>query len=76
MAEIKTTTEDRLSEAIAGIGGIFQSIEHEITLTDDDGRLLNLSNVLAKANRALSDLTSARLLYRALESGEFDGGDE
>ena len=76
MAEIKTTTEDRLSEAIAGIGGIFQSIEHEMTLTDDDGRLLNLSNVLAKANRALSDLASARLLYRALESGEFDGGDE
>ncbi len=76
MAEIKTTTEDRLSEAIAGISGIFQSIEHEMTLTDDDGRLLNLSNVLAKANRALSDLTSARLLYRALESGEFDGGDE
>lgn len=75
MAEIKTSTENRLSEAIAGMEGIFQSLEHEMTMTDDDGRLINLSCILAKANRAMSDLASARLLYRKLESGEYVGGD-
>lgn len=75
MAAITTSTENRLSEAIAGMEGIFQSLEHEMTMTDDDGRLINLSCILAKANRAMSDLASARLLYRKLESGEYVGGD-
>ena len=53
MAAITTSTENRLSEAIAGMEGIFQSLEHEMTMTDDDGRLINLSCILAKANRAI-----------------------
>ena len=76
MATIKTCTEDRLSDAIAGMSGIIQAIETDLQHTDDDQRIVNLSCVLAKANRALSNLAAARMCYRALDSGEYLGGGE
>ena len=77
MATIKTTTEDRLSDAIAGMQGIIQSIVTDLQYTDDDQRIVNLTCVIAKANRALSNLAAARMCYRALDSGEhLEGGEE
>ena len=75
MATIKTCTEDRLSEAIAGMSGIIQAIETDLQYTNDDQRIVNLSCVLAKANRALSNLAAARMCYLAICKDEDPGGD-
>ena len=68
-------TEERLSEMIFEIVGIVQSIASDIQSTDDDQRIVNLTCVMAKANRAMRILSEARMCYRALDEGEYLGGD-
>ena len=68
-------TEERLSETIFEIVGIVQSIASDIQSTDDDQRIVNLTCIMAKANRAMRILSEARMCYRALDEGEYLGGD-
>ena len=69
------TTEERLSETIADINGIIQSLDSDMQRTDDDITIMHLSRVMAKALSAIHDLTSARMCYRQIEFGEKSGGD-
>ena len=69
------TTEERISESLADIVGIVQSLNSEIQSTDDDQRIVDLSFIVAKANIAMRILSEARMRYRALDEGEYLGGD-
>ena len=64
-----------MSETMADLVGIVQSITSEIQSTDDDQRTVNLTFILAKANRAMRILSEARMCYRALDEGKYLGGD-
>jgi len=67
--------EERMSETMADLVGVGQSITSEIQSTDDDQRIVNLTFILAKANRAMRILSEARMCYRALDEGKYLGGD-
>lgn len=68
-------TEERLSETMADLVGIVQSLTSDIQSTDDDQRIVNLTCIMAKVNRAMRILSEARMCYRAIDSGEYLGGD-
>ena len=69
------TTEKRISETMADLVGIVQSLTSDIQSSDDDQRIMNLTCIMAKANRAMRILSEARMCYRALDEGEYLGGD-
>lgn len=75
MAVIMTSTEDRMSDCICSMRGIIQSLETDMQYTDDDHRIISLSGILEKANRALLALTTARMCYRAIGKEDDSGGD-
>ena len=75
MAEIKTSTEDRMSDCICSMQGIIQSLEADMQYTDDDYLIMSLSGILEKANRALLALTTALMYYRAIGKEDDSGGD-
>ena len=75
MAEIKTSTEGRMSDCICSMQGIIQSLETDMQYTDDDHQIICLSGSLEKANRALLALTTALMYYRAIGKEDDSGGD-
>ena len=77
MATVKSGTEDSMTNAIAYMQSILLGLNADITDADnDDQRIVSLSCVIAKANRALSNLASARMCYRSINNGSYLGGGE
>ena len=69
------TTEERISETMADLVGIVQSLTSDIQKSDDDREIVHLTNIMDKANRAMRILSEARKCYRAIDEAGYLGGD-